>query len=304
MFPVIQVDRHRSDAPELLGTKRKFWFLDDDGCRWLFKAEERGTGEDWAEKISCELAARLGLPHVHYGLAEESDGTPGVVCASIATNGRQLVLGNQLLLERDTHYPTEDVRHYKVRAHTVEAVANVLSDLELPTSEWTSNLPADIVSALDCFLGYVMLDALVANQDRHHENWGALRVDGVLRLAPTFDHGASLARNLGDDERQLRLRSIDRGYRIPSFARRARSAFYAHEAAKKAMGTHEAWQAFARLAPSAAQAWRERLRAIDEATINHLLQEIPPNRLTAIGQTFTAALLLENQRRIVAGEPT
>jgi hypothetical protein len=128
-------------------------------------------------------------------------------------------------------------------------------------------------------------------------------VDGVLRLAPTFDHGASLARNLADGERQSRLLSIDRGFQIPSFARRARSAFYAHDAAAKSMGTLDAWQAFARLAPLAAEAWRERLRSIDAGAINHLLQEIPPNRLTAIGQKFTAALLLENQRRIVAGEP-
>ncbi|MGE4071127.1 MAG: hypothetical protein AB7E72_08125 [Lysobacterales bacterium] len=271
----------------------------------MFKAEERGTGEDWAEKISCELAARLGLPHVHYDLAEESiDGTPGVVCASIATGDRQLVLGNQLLLDRDTNYPMEDVRHYKVRAHTVDAVANVLNGLEPPTSEWTSNLPDGIVTALDCYLGYVMLDALVANQDRHHENWGALRVETVLRLAPSFDHGASLARNLSDAERKSRLDSTDRGFQVPTFAQRARSAFYENDTATRAMGTLAAWQAFAQRSLVAATAWKQRLASIDAATINTLLQEIPPNRLSVIGQRFTAALLLENQRRIVAGEPT
>ena len=45
------------------------------------------------------------------------------------------------------------------------------------------------------FVGYVLLDAWIANQDRHHENWGALRHGDELRLAPTFDHGASLVNN-------------------------------------------------------------------------------------------------------------
>jgi hypothetical protein len=56
MFQTIRVDRSAAEAMEWLGTKRKFWFS-RAGVRWLFKAEERGTGEDWAEKIACELAA-------------------------------------------------------------------------------------------------------------------------------------------------------------------------------------------------------------------------------------------------------
>jgi hypothetical protein len=69
MFPVIQVDRRQFDAVEQLGTKTKFWYRDAQGVLTLFKAEERGTGEDWAEKIACELAELLGIPHVHYELA-------------------------------------------------------------------------------------------------------------------------------------------------------------------------------------------------------------------------------------------
>ncbi len=303
MYPVIRVDPTQSESPELLGTKRKFWYSDAEGKRWLFKAEERGTGEDWAEKICCELAALLGLPHVHYDLAEESiSDTPGVVCASMATGSSQLVLGNQLLLERDDRYPTDVIAKYRVRAHTIEAVTSVLTDLEPPTVEWCRELPLDVVSALDIFTGYVMLDALTANQDRHHENWGALRVDGALRLAPTFDHGASLARNLSDEERKRRVESRDRGFQVPAFAQRARSAFYGSDVASRSMGTFEAWQGFAVRSPLAAQGWRNRLAALDTSAISKLLLDVPPNRLSGIGQEFTLALLLENQRRIVRGE--
>lgn len=53
-------------------------------------------------------------------------------------------------------------------------------------------MPSGLSSALDVFAGYVLLDAWIANQDRHHENWGALRMGTALYLAPSFDHGAAL----------------------------------------------------------------------------------------------------------------
>ncbi len=45
MFHVVSVDCRRAEALEPLGTKRKFWYLEGDR-QFLFKAEERGTGED------------------------------------------------------------------------------------------------------------------------------------------------------------------------------------------------------------------------------------------------------------------
>ena len=73
MFRIQPVDRRQREAMENLGTKPKFWFSDGDR-RMLFKAEERGTGEDWAEKVACHLCELLGVPRVHYELAEEYDG--------------------------------------------------------------------------------------------------------------------------------------------------------------------------------------------------------------------------------------
>ncbi len=49
MFEIVTVDSRAAEALEPLGTKRKFWYLDGER-RMLFKTEERGTGEDWAER--------------------------------------------------------------------------------------------------------------------------------------------------------------------------------------------------------------------------------------------------------------
>lgn len=304
VFPIISVDPHKAEAIEQLGTKRKFWYS-DQGKRILFKAvkvEERGTGEDWAEKIACELARLLGLPCVHYELAKEIETkTPGVVCENCAPQPWALMLGNQLLLDCDTSYP-KDGRKYKVCEHTVDAVAKIIDGLQLPPASWTGLLPQGIRTALDVFSGYLLLDAWIANQDRHHENWGALRRDDTLCLAPTFDHGASLAHNLADTERQERLTTRDANRRVGAFVRKARSALYGSIGAVKPMSTVEAWEAWAIRTPQAASIWLERLRQINEEAVEMLLREIPPHRMSIVCRQFTLELLKENQKRLVTGD--
>src|SRR5437868_15492081 len=94
----------------MLGSKPKFWFQQDER-RLLFKAEDRGNGEDWAEVVACHLCGLLGLPHVEYELAAEYDSgqyvRPGVVCENMAYPPLALALGNELLLAIDPQYPTE-----------------------------------------------------------------------------------------------------------------------------------------------------------------------------------------------------
>lgn len=160
------------------------------------------------------------------------------------------------------------------------------------------NCPAGVQSALDIFVGYVMLDAWIANQDRHHENWAALWDGSDLRLAPTFDHGAALARNLLDTEREERLASKDRNRTVVAFAERGRSAFYASPADTRPLELVEALRAFAQKVPAAAQAWIDRLRAVNEDQIWAILERVPAERMSDSSKRFTAELLRTNQRRL------
>ena len=307
MFPVLSVDHSRSEAHEQLGSKAKFWFTDQDR-RMLFKAEERGTGEDWAEKIACELCRLIGLPHVHYELASECDGArvlhPGVVCESCAPPPLDLVLGNELLFKRDPRYPAADVRQHKVHEHTVDAVVAVLREIDPPAQPWMAGVPTGILSALDVFVGYVMLDAWIANQDRHHENWAALRDADRLRLAPTYDHGAALARNITDAERKDRLTTRDRNRTLAHYAARAGSAFYAAVSDRKPLLTVQAFLAFADRAPDAARRWRDALRTATIPQVREIVDEVPPYRMSAITRDFTVELLTVNRRRLLEESPT
>ena len=298
MFSIHSVDQQRAEAVEWLGTKRKFWFLDNQR-RWLFKAEERGTGDDWAEKIACHLCELLGMPHVYYELAELTDGNiPGVICETCSPAPLSLVLGNQLLLRRDPEYPADIGRKYKVREHTVQAVVDAVRELELPPDDWMSGTDRGIQTALDVFVGYVMLDAWIANQDRHHENWAALR-DDDLCLAPTFDHGAGLARILSDEERKERLTTKDKNRKVETFATKAKSAFYNQTTDSQPLGTVEAFAAFGSFATNAARLWLDRLARIKPESVRAILDEVPNKRMTKITKDFTAKLLQINQERLL-----
>jgi hypothetical protein len=304
MFPTLRIDRTRAEAIEQLGTKRKFWFSENNR-RMLFKAEERGTGEDWAEKLACEICRRIGLPHVEYQLAAEYDGDkylqPGVVCPHCAPEPESLVLGNQLLLAHDPAYPGQGHHKYKVRAYTVDAVQNCVQQLAPPSWNWIAIVPSGITTAVDVFVGYVMLDAWIANQDRHHENWAAISLpeEKGLRLAPTFDHGASLARNISDVERKKRLESRDERRRVAHFASRARSAFYASASDTRTLGTLEAFDLFAQASPAAAKIWLGAMKSVTREEIAAIIMEVPPNRMSEVARRFTLELIMANQARLL-----
>lgn len=163
-----------------------------------------------------------------------------------------------------------------------------------------AGVPVGITSALDVFVGYVMLDAWIANQDRHHENWGALIDQNEMRLAPTFDHGAALARNLLDQEREMRLTTKDRNQAVDAFTERGRSAFYGFITDKKALGLVEAFRAFAERAQTAGHAWLARLSAVELEAMQAILDRVPAARMSDTTKQFTLELLVTNQRRLLA----
>lgn len=255
----------------------------------------------------CELAREIGLPHVEYELAHENEGVlpiqPGVICARFVNRPQSFEMGNQLLVQRDPNYPSDEHAKYRVKDYSVQAVAAVIAGLLPPAAEWMTGAPAGIGSALDVFAGYLLLDAWVANQDRHHQNWGAIRDGDRLMLAPTYDHGSSLARNLTDQERKDRLRTKDQGRSVAHFAARARSGFYHSPEDKKTLYALEVFEEFAEHAPAGATIWKESLSRVTSETVKLILNEIPPQRMTPVTREFTFELLMINQQRLLNSPP-
>ena len=307
MFQVTEIQTQATQL-EQLGSKRKFWFFSEEE-QFLFKetqqqANEIPTGEDWAEKIACVLAGRLGIPHVDYELAIVKNGKEkrGSVCKNFVSRQWSLVHGNELLQEWDSRYPKDPERKFKVVEHTIDAVFHVVSNMQLPPEAFRSNLPAGVTDAVGVFVGYLLLDTWIANQDRHHENWGALRRNGQCLLAPSFDHGASLARNLTEQERRDRLGTNDERRSISAFIRKARSAFFSSQVPQKPLPTLQAWKDWSAKTTVASDAWLERLAGVEDSEVRTVLEQIPDTHMSAVTREFTLELLANNRRRILAGD--
>jgi hypothetical protein len=309
MYPIISVPPDAAEAPEQMGTKRKFWFRHPELGMCLFKLARPDTGEDWSEKVACEMAGLLGLPHARYEMAEWN-GEPGSLSVSILSERETLIHGNELIAQLTAEYPhPEAAPRFGNSGHTLSLVLRTLdeSGAEPPIE---ADLPDGVRTAVDVFVGYLLLDALIGNTDRHHENWAviesyALDVDELefyLHLAPTYDHASCLGRNEPDAKRAERLRTRDSGNTVEAYADRCASALYRGPADRKPLRTIDAFGEAAAVSPRAAEAWIGRLREVSEAEITRLLAEVPRQRCSAVAQEFATRIVLHNRARLLADE--
>ena len=193
-FEVLDISKgYEFEEFEQLGTKAKCWVIDANETKFLFKQGRKNTGENWAEVVACEIAEILGLPHATYHLALDSDDKAGVLTKSFVPPNGRLVHGNELLLNISKS-PVERRRRSSMKKHSITRVRAVTRKRPLVPIGWTP-IPG-VESAEEVFCGYLLLDALIANQDRHYENWGYIFTENQeAHLAPTFDHASSLGRN-------------------------------------------------------------------------------------------------------------
>ncbi|WP_049876185.1 MULTISPECIES: HipA domain-containing protein [Sorangium] len=282
-----------------MGTKRKFWCHADDRRRYLFKYARAGTGEDWAEKIAAEVAGTLGVPHAEVDLAVYEE-QPGTLTLAITDDEHALAHGNELLQERRPEYPVHAA--YSASEHTVTLVLDALSQSFIGAPEGTAS--ADLATAVDWFLGYLMLDALIGNTDRHHENWAVLvrvgQAERYAALAPSYDHASCLGRELKDEERRARLEGRDRRRSVDAYCKKARSALYRNAQDPAPMSPLDAFAEAMRHAQPAGRHWLERLGAADHAKVSSIVDRIPAHRISEPARQFALAVMATNRRALLS----
>jgi len=269
----------------------------------LFKYNRPNTGEDWSEKIASEVAALIRIPHAVVELAV-CEGNRGVLSRDFTEGKRrgQLAHGNELLAAIQPSYPLRQLRG--VAQHSIENIIKALGPpfIHLPRRE---PLPTEITRSRDLFLGYLMLDALIGNTDRHHENWGILvRWDHpehavYSELAPSFDHASSLGRELSEEQRIARLETRDSGFGLEAYAAKAISAVYASADDNRPLSTIDAFIRFSEHCPEAGKAWLDRLRDTTEDSFAEIVARVPRERLSEGSGRFVAEMLRFNRLRLL-----
>ncbi|WP_139851490.1 HipA domain-containing protein [Acinetobacter pullicarnis] len=300
-FLITNLTNMLEDHLESLGTKHKFWYISQKK-RYLYKSikvtrngsDHYRYGEDCSEKIACEIAKILSIPHLHYELAI-FNGLRGVMSENFISDdgGESLVLGNSLL----ESFNSDDS---EVQVHqTIDQVYDVLENIICKKPLDFDSLP-NIKTASEFFIGYLMLDALISNQDRHNENWGAIqKIDGTFHLALTFDHGASLGKNITDKEKEERLNTHDHQYSVKAYSAKARSWFFLNTQKKSRLKVMQALSEMGRYHPLAYREWVKRLELVDDILFLGVIERIPASLMSQISKKFAFEMIKSNKRTII-----
>lgn len=294
-FSIIEVETEMRRDVEQLGSKPKFWF-EYEGEKWLFKEARENTGEDWAEKVASEVAAFIGLPTHRVELATY-EGRAGCAVRSFLKRGQVLVHGNEVLGGVITGYDKN-----KLRGQSDHTFDNIVKVIESLFREDRARFVASFRMA-----GYLVLDALVGNTDRHHENWGIVlepqqvaenKIHFAVELAPTFDHASSLGRELTNDARERRLEEKT----IEQYIRKARGGIFRESSDKHGMSPLGAVEMLAERYPEFFTPWQVRLADVDETYVKDLLDKVPDSRISEQGRAFALAFL-SISRKIIQHNP-
>ena len=153
------------------GFLKKRWKI-IDGKRCLLKAGSNPfMQQPFNEVVASLVAERLDIPHIPYTLLWD-DGIPYSACEDFITPDTELVSAWRVMQSRKKDNSTSVYRHY----------LNCCEALGVP----------GIAHAVDQM---IVLDYLIANEDRHQNNFGLIRNADTLAwigAAPIFDSGSSL----------------------------------------------------------------------------------------------------------------
>ena len=163
------------------GCLKKRWKI-MNGKRCLIKGGSNPFRQQpFNEVIASKLMELLGIIHVPYSMIW-SDGMPYSVCEDFITKDTELVSAWRLMQTKKKEN-TQSVYQFFV--------------------ECCADTGVDVVSALDRM---IVVDYLIANEDRHLNNFGLVRDAETLAwlgFAPIFDNGSSL----GYDKVNAEIRS-------------------------------------------------------------------------------------------------
>jgi hypothetical protein len=141
---------------------------------------------------------------------------------------------------------------------------------------------------------YLVLDAVIGNTNRHHENWGILteqrgeHMYGVM--APSFDHATSLGRELQTERRQ---RLLEEG-RVGQYSERARGGIFWAEEDRHAVSPLELVRRGFKEFPDLFANPIRNLKMFDAYRLKACVSRVPGDWMDATAKSFALELMRYN----------
>ncbi len=154
------------------GCLKKRWKI-IDGKRCLLKSGSAPfLQQPFNEVIASVVMDRLNIPHIPYTVVFDDEGEPYSICEDFVTRDTELVSAWRVMQTMKKDNSTSVYQHY-------------LNCCEMLGVK-------DMVHAMDQM---IVVDYIIANEDRHQNNFGLVRDANTLEWlspAPVFDSGSSL----------------------------------------------------------------------------------------------------------------
>lgn len=197
------------------GTRAKRVLQSPDDAEWYFKCSEkkaaRGNNpekyyryEFWSEIIAYQLGKLLGLNILRYDIAIHENQIGCLSPLMIKRDEEQLIEVGRYMTSLNLSFLPED--NSTRREYTFQLLEQTINEFKL-TQYWPQ------------FFQTLLFDAIIGNTDRHQENWAflgkitfineslrdvngqrKLQLTNLVSMAPIYDSGSSLARELTDEK--------------------------------------------------------------------------------------------------------
>ncbi len=191
----------------------------------------------------------------------------------------ELIHGNEILSGFLEHYDRD-----KQRGQTEHSYANIAGAIK-------QAVPEDVYEeTMTQFSGLLVLDALLCNTDRHHENWALLRMYGEppeIILAPSYDHASSLGRELTDAKRD----SILKNKGIPDYVRKAHGAIFGQSQERHPESPISLVRWAMTNTPAWFQPWIDNILQITDNEVEDILIRVPSTVMSRSAKDFCREFL-------------
>ena len=298
-YPIIPIEIQPGEM-EGRGTRRKLWVVRKDSqTKWLLKFPRPGTGEHWAEKLAAEIGRLINVNTAHVELAR-SGVDLATICRSFLPDqddsyydiGPEIIWlhGSEFL---DWVSPAYDVhRVWSNRAHNIK---NIIAAIVEIAGVGSMNPMAGWDTMMEDLASYALLDGLVGNTDRHHQNWMVAYVENAgdirMHVLPSFDHASSLGRELLDERRERILYSND----VLNYLKKGHGGVFVDGTHGRAPSPLRLAQLLCRWKPRLARTWFDRLNSVPDTEFRSVIDRIPPEFMSDIAKEFAFQVMVTSK---------
>ena len=306
---------------------------------WLLKFPRPRTGEHWAEKIAYEIGRQVGIncarvelarcgdryaticesfdPNIWYEYwwrfgespqrevyLSASDATavdvalsdPAKITAASEILGTMFIPGYTVL---GIHVPGYDLSRDAKFSQTQHSVENIIGAIKSSDQRFGSDSSENQSSMLEKIASYAILDGLIGNTDRHHENW-MLKLEyraGESRIsaAPSFDHASSLGRELLDDDRRTKMDADG----VLNYLQRGRGGVYWTADEKNAPAPINLARSLSRNWPEFTSRTLEALKNVQDTEFRTIVDRVPHELMSVAAKDFAYQVLVTSKAELL-----